>query len=127
MRSKKRRVAADGICRHCEVVRPLLGECTGPRTLRLDVALFFGSSPLAATGLAAADEVPARWQQAAGRPAEHVAYWDAAAALCTVAAWPTACPATCSVRVGRPDLNAALLTARRDAFLAAALDEVDSR
>jgi hypothetical protein len=29
--------------------------------------------------------------------------------------------------VGRPDLNTALLTARRDAFLAAALDELDSR
>ena len=29
--------------------------------------------------------------------------------------------------VGRPDLTAALLTARRDAFLAAALDRLDSR
>ena len=28
--------------------------------------------------------------------------------------------------LGRPDLNAALLTARRDAFLAAALDKLDS-
>ena len=55
-----------------------------PGTLRSDVALFFGSSPLAATGLPAADEMLAGWQQAAGRPAEHVAYWDAAAALCTV-------------------------------------------
>jgi hypothetical protein len=27
---------------------------------------------------------------------------------------------------GRPDLTAALLTARRDAFLAAALDQLDS-
>ena len=29
--------------------------------------------------------------------------------------------------VGRPDLNAALLTARPDAFLATALDRLDSR
>lgn len=53
-------------------------------TLRLDVALLFGSSPLAASGLPAAGEVLAGWQHAAGRPARDVAHWDVAAALCTV-------------------------------------------
>jgi len=96
-------------------------------TLRSDVALFFGSSPLASTGLPAADEVLAGWQQAAGRPAEHVAYWDAAAALCTVGDMSYCLPGDMLDEVGRPDLNTALLTARRDAFLAAALDELDSR
>jgi aminoglycoside phosphotransferase (APT) family kinase protein len=96
-------------------------------TLRSDVALFFGSSPLASTGLPAADEVLAGWQQAAGRSAEHVAYWDAAAALCTVGDMSYCLPGDMLDEVGRPDLNAELLTARRDAFLAAALDRLDSR
>jgi aminoglycoside phosphotransferase (APT) family kinase protein len=95
-------------------------------TLRSDVALFFGSSPLASTGLPAAAEVLAGWQQAAGRPAEHVAYWDAAAALCTVGDMDYCLPGDLLGEVGRPDLNAELLTARRDAFLAAALDDLDS-
>lgn len=95
-------------------------------TLRSDVTLFFGSSPLAATGLPAADEVLAGWQQAAGRPAEHVAYWDAAAALCTVGDMGYCLPGDMLGEVGRPDLNAVLLTARRDAFLATALDRLDS-
>ncbi len=93
-------------------------------TLRSDVALFFGSSPLASTGLSAAGEVLAGWQQAAGRPAEHVAYWDAAAALCTVGDMSYCLPGDMLGEVGRPDLSAALLTARRDAFLAAALNEL---
>ena len=96
-------------------------------TLRSDVALFFGSAPLASTGLPAADEVLAGWQQAAVGLAEHVAYWDAAAALCTVGDMGYCLPGDMLGEVGRPDLNAALLTARRDAFLAAALDELDSR
>jgi aminoglycoside phosphotransferase (APT) family kinase protein len=95
-------------------------------TLRGDVALFFGSSTLASTGLAAADEVLTGWQQAAGRPAEHVAYWDVAAALCTVGDMAYCLPGNLLGEHGRPDLNATLLTARRDAFLAAALDELDS-
>jgi aminoglycoside phosphotransferase (APT) family kinase protein len=95
-------------------------------TLRSDVALYFGSSPLASTGLAAADEVLAGWQQAAVRPAEHVAYWDVAAALCTVGDMAYCLPGDLLGDHGRSDLNATLLTARRDAFLAAALDELDS-
>jgi aminoglycoside phosphotransferase (APT) family kinase protein len=93
--------------------------------LRLDAALFFGSSPLASSGFTAADEVLTGWQQAAGRPAEHVAYWDMAAALCTVGDMAYCLPSEMLRDVGRPDLDAAILTARRDAFLAAALDQLD--
>jgi len=94
-------------------------------TLRLDAALFFGSSPLASTGLTAADEVLAGWQQAARRPAEHVAYWDVAAALCTVGDMACCMPDDVVGELGRSDLNAATRTARRDAFLAAALDQLE--
>jgi len=101
-------------------------------TLRLDVALFFGSSPLeslagsSGPGSPAADQVLAGWQQAAGRQAENVAYWDVAAALCTVGDMACCLPGDLVGELGRPDLNAAILTARRDAFLAAALDRLDS-
>jgi aminoglycoside phosphotransferase (APT) family kinase protein len=93
-------------------------------TLRLDVALFFGSTALASSGLPPAGEVLAGWQQAAGRPAEHIAYWDAAAALCTVGDMSYCLPGDMLGEVGRPDLSAALLTARRDAFLTTALNEL---
>jgi aminoglycoside phosphotransferase (APT) family kinase protein len=87
-------------------------------TLRSDVALFFGSP--------APDEVLAGWQQAAGRPAEHVPYWDVAAALCTVGDMAHCLPGDLLGELGRPDLNATILTSRRDAFLAAALNQLDS-
>ncbi len=95
-------------------------------TLRSDVALYFGSSPLPSTGLTAADEVLAGWQNAVGHPAEHVAYWDVSAALCTVGDMAYCLPDDLLGEHGRTDLNPALLSARRDAFLAAALDELDS-
>jgi aminoglycoside phosphotransferase (APT) family kinase protein len=95
-------------------------------TLRSDAALFFGSSPLPSTGLPAADEVLAGWQQAAGRPAENVAYWDVAAALCTVGDMAYCLPPDLAGELGRSDLNADILTARRDAFLAAGLDQLES-
>lgn len=76
-------------------------------TLRSDVALFFGAS--------APDEVLAGWQQAAGRQAEHVPYWDLAAALCTVGDMAHCLPGDLLGELGRPDLNAAILTARRGA------------
>jgi aminoglycoside phosphotransferase (APT) family kinase protein len=95
-------------------------------TLRSDAALFFGSSPLAPGELTAADEVLAGWQQAAGRPAEHIAYWDVAAALCAVGDMAYCLPGDLLGEVGRPELDAAMLTGRRDAFLAPALDELDS-
>ena len=101
-------------------------------TLRSDVALFFGSSApdsshdASGPGSSAPDEVLAGWQQAAGRQAEHVPYWDVAAALCTVGDMADCLPGDLLGELGRPDLNAAILTARRDAFLAAALDQLDS-
>lgn len=97
------------------------------RTLRSDAVLFFGSSALASSGLSVADEVLAGWQQAAGRLAKDVAYWDVAAALGTVGDMGYCLPGDLLGEVGRPDLDAALLTARRDAFLAAALARLDSR
>jgi aminoglycoside phosphotransferase (APT) family kinase protein len=91
-------------------------------TLRLDVALFFGSSALSPAGLSAADELLAGWEQAAGCAAENVAYWDVAAALCTVGDMAYCLPDDLVNELSRPDLHAALLTARRDAFLRAALN-----
>jgi hypothetical protein len=70
--------------------------------------------------------VLAGWQQAAGCPAGRVAYWDVAAALCTVGDMAYCLPGDMVGELGRTDLDAALLTARRDAFLAAALEELDS-
>jgi aminoglycoside phosphotransferase (APT) family kinase protein len=95
-------------------------------SLRLDAALFFGTSALEATGLDPADEVLAGWEQAAGRPAENVAYWDVTAALCTVADVGRLLPGDVLGELGRQDLDRATLTARRDAFLTAALHELDS-
>jgi aminoglycoside phosphotransferase (APT) family kinase protein len=95
-------------------------------SLRLDAALFFGTSALEATGLSPADEVLAGWEQAAGRPAENVAYWDVTAALCTVGDMGQLLPGDVLGELSRPDLDGALLTARRDAFLTAALHELDS-
>jgi len=96
------------------------------------VALFFGSSALESPeespgpGSPPAEEVLAGWQHAAGRQAQDVAYWDVAAALCTVSDMAHCLPGDLVGEIGRPDLNAAILTARRDAFLAAALDQLDS-
>jgi aminoglycoside phosphotransferase (APT) family kinase protein len=85
--------------------------------LRLDAALFFDPS--------AADEILLGWQQAIGRPARHVAYWDVVAALGTVGDMKNCMPPL--LDHGRTDLDAPTLTARRDAFLGAALDRLDRR
>ena len=72
-----------------------------------------------------ADAVLAGYESAVGRPAADVAYWDVAAALTT--------PPTMEWFVqtiagqGRTDLDPPTLLARRDAFLAAALDSIRSR
>lgn len=84
-------------------------------SLRLDAALYSGSS--------APDEILDGWQQQAGRPPEHVAYWDLVAALCTVGDMADCLPPL--LDHGRGDLDACMLTARRDAFLAAALQQPD--
>ena len=82
--------------------------------LRLDAA--FGYGP------AAADEVLDGWEQARGRRARDVAYWDVVAAVATppdlgewVAAWHDQ---------GRTDLDVPTLTSRRDEFLRAALHDL---
>lgn len=83
-------------------------------SLRLDAALMFG--------LDAADPVLAGWQEAAGRPAEDLAYWDAVAALNQPGDMAVFAPVIHDQ--GRDDLSAATLNARRDAFLRSALDRL---
>ncbi|MCU1687340.1 MAG: aminoglycoside phosphotransferase [Amycolatopsis sp.] len=62
------------------------------------------------------------WEQAAGRPAEDVAYWDVVAALST----PVGLEKWLSPihDQGRTDLRAQAVTDRRNAFLRAALDRL---
>lgn len=84
-------------------------------SLRCDAAICFGPE--------AAGDALAGWEDAAGRPAEDVPYWDAVAALSTppdLGWFPGAIAGQ-----GRPDLVRELLLERRDAFLAAALDRLD--
>lgn len=83
--------------------------------LRLDAAVYHGP--------AAAGEILAGWQQASGQEPGHVAYWDAVAALTTVGDMAQCLPPLPDY--GRPDLDTQILTARRDAFLHAALDQLD--
>ena len=83
-------------------------------SLRWDAALLYGPG--------APDEVLAAWEAEAGRRAEDVAYWDAIAALNTPADMT---PYELSMQqTGRGDLDGATLTARRDSFLFAALEEL---
>lgn len=80
-------------------------------SLRLDAAFAFG--------LDAIDEVLVGWEDAAGRPAANVAYWDLVAGLATptdMAWFPSA-----FADQGRPDLDRRTLTERRDEFLRQAL------
>lgn len=70
--------------------------------------------------LEAADHVLDGWQRETGRPATHVAYWDAVAALNTpadMAGWPA------FDNQGRP-VGQSVVIARRDAFLRSALDRL---
>jgi aminoglycoside phosphotransferase (APT) family kinase protein len=85
-------------------------------SLRCDAAVCFGPE--------AADDVRAGWEEAAGRPAADVAYWDAVAALSTppdMGWFPGAIAGQ-----GRPDLTRELLLRRRDDFLRAALDRLEA-
>ena len=83
-------------------------------SLRCDAAICYG--------LQAPDHVLAGWEQAAGRAAEDVAYWDVVGALATP---PDMGWFTDAIRDhGRPDLDQATLLQRRDAFLAQALDRL---
>lgn len=81
-------------------------------SLRCDAAIQFG--------VPAAAEVLAGWEQASGRAADSVAYWDVVAALSTppdLAMWVPVMHDQ-----GRSDLTAATLQERRDKFLRTALD-----
>lgn len=84
-------------------------------TLRLDAALYCGP--------AAACQVLDGWRHAAGREPEHVAYWDVVAALTTVGDMAQCMPPLSDHH--RANLDAPTLTARRDAFLRAALTTLD--
>jgi aminoglycoside phosphotransferase (APT) family kinase protein len=84
-------------------------------SLRCDAALLYG--------LPAATQILTGWQQAAGRAADDVAYWDAVAALCTLADMAYCLPPLHDQ--GRTDLNGHALTARRDEFLRDALHRLD--
>jgi aminoglycoside phosphotransferase (APT) family kinase protein len=80
-------------------------------SLRCDAAMCFG--------LAAAADISAGWESAAGRGADDVAYWDLVAALSTppdIAWFASAISAQ-----GRPDLTKELLRQRRDEFVVDAL------
>ena len=80
-------------------------------SLRCDVAMMYG--------VEAAAQVLAGWEDRAGLVAPDVAYWDVVASLSTppdLSEWQSNI-----ADQGRPDLDGATLTARRDEFLRAAL------
>jgi len=83
-------------------------------SLRCDAALCFGPD--------AVDHVVRGWEEAAGRPAEDVAYWDVVAALSTPPDMDWFVGAIAGQ--GRPDLDRQTLVRRRDEFLRAALDRL---
>ena len=84
--------------------------------VRFDAALLFG--------LPAAEQVLAGWQQATGRRADRLAYWDVMAASCTMADMQYCVPVMRDQ--GRADLDARILGQRRDAFLGDALNRLDA-
>ena len=83
-------------------------------SLRCDVTVMFGPE--------AAAEIVAGWKEEFGKPPDQLAYWDVMSCL--------AAPADLSYWLsnfhaqGRTDLDITTVTARRDAFLAAALHEL---
>jgi aminoglycoside phosphotransferase (APT) family kinase protein len=102
-----------------DVVAILDWDCAGSGpagvdlgSLRCDAAITFG--------VAAADDVLSGWQDAAGHPADDVAYWDVVAALSTPPdlGWFV----DTITKQGRPDLSRELMVERRDDFLRTALE-----
>lgn len=83
-------------------------------SLRLDAALHYG--------LEAADDVLAGWQDAAGRVAHDLGYWDLVAGLNTTADMGGFLPTT--HQAGRTDLDAPTLVTRRDDFVRSAMDRL---
>ena len=98
-------------------------DCSGTGPAGLDVGSLRCDAALCA-GPDAADEALAGYEQAAGRRAEHVAYWDLVAGLATP---PTMDWFVSAIQgQGRGDLDQATLIDRRDAFVAAALVQLRS-
>ena len=96
-------------------------ECAGIGHPGIDLGMQRCDAALA-VGPSGADAVLAGYESATGHAAADVAYWDVAGALAT--------PPTMDrfvqtfVGQGRTDLDPATLLARRDAFLAAALERI---
>lgn len=86
-------------------------------SFRLDAALCYG--------LAEAQHVLAGWEEEAGRCARDIAYWDIVAALATPPEMSWVLPAM--VDQGRSDLNAEILTKRREDFIVQALAQLELR
>jgi thiamine kinase-like enzyme len=75
-------------------------------------------------GLPAADDILRGWEAEAGRPASDVAYWDTVASLASppdMGWFPESMASQ-----GRPDLTREVLLERRDAFLTAALSQLET-
>jgi aminoglycoside phosphotransferase (APT) family kinase protein len=101
-------------------------------SLRMDVALCYGTDTAGTdtagtdtAGTDAAGEVTAGWEEAAGRPADNVAYWDIVAGLATPPdlGW---FPEAIATQGGRPDLTRELIARRHADFLGQALDQLRS-
>jgi aminoglycoside phosphotransferase (APT) family kinase protein len=75
-------------------------------------------------GLPAADEILRGWEAEAGHPGRDIPYWDTVAALASppdMGCFPESMAAQ-----GRLDLTRTVMLERRDAFLAAALSELET-
>ena len=83
-------------------------------SLRLDTALLYGVERV--------DEVLRGWEEASGRDAADVGYWDLVAGLNTPADMAGFLPTI--HQAGRTDLDGATLTKRRDGFLRSALSRL---
>ena len=83
--------------------------------MRWDATMLFGGS--------VEDEILAGWEDATGRAAHDVAYWD----LVSVLNYPTQMGRLVSsmVEQGRSDLDAQTLTSRRDAYVESKLDALN--
>jgi aminoglycoside phosphotransferase (APT) family kinase protein len=80
-------------------------------TMRLDVAFFFGADAM--------DDVATGWAETSGRPVVDLAYWDLVAAITSPIDLGQWLPNL--QRLGRPDLDAATMGARREESVRRAL------
>jgi len=96
-------------------------DCAGVGPAGIDLGSLRGDAATSVGGTAA-DDVLAGYEAATGRPAPDVAYWDVVTALATPPdlGWFV----TVIRDQGRTDLDRPTMLARRDAFLAAALDRL---